>query len=124
MPMAFLYAYPDIDPYPTTYVSHTYPEKGHHLHHVPLPYMVHKAHRAFHDKDRDVHQPRADIRETMTDFYIEIELPGIRDKSDLHLRWTTMRCLLVRCNIMRPDIPDVEHGEATFPEVETTEGAA
>jgi len=122
MPMAFLYAYPDIDPYPTTYVAHTIPEKGHHLHHVPLPYMVYKAHKMFHDKDQDLHQPRADLRETENAFYIEVELPGIREKSELRLRWTTLRSLLVKSSIHRPEIPETEHhGEApsTAPEVTT-----
>lgn len=105
--MSFLF-YPDIEPYPTTYVSHTYPEKGHHLHHVPLPYMAHKLHRTFHDRDLDVHQPKADVRETLKNFYVEIELPGIRDKSELHLRWTSMRTLLVTSNTTRPEIPEAE----------------
>lgn len=105
--MSFLF-YPDIEPYPTTYVSHTYPEKGHHLHHVPLPYMAHKLHRTFHDRDLDVHQPKADVRETLKNFYVEIELPGIKDKSELHLRWTSMRTLLVTSNTVRPEIPEAE----------------
>ncbi|KEF59238.1 uncharacterized protein A1O9_04082 [Exophiala aquamarina CBS 119918] len=109
--MSFLF-YPDIEPYPTTYVSHTYPEKGHHLHHVPLPYLAHKVHRTFHDRDLDVHQPRADVRETLKNFYLEIELPGIKDKSELHLRWTSMRTLLVTSKTARPEIPEEELADA------------
>jgi HSP20 family molecular chaperone IbpA len=108
--MSFLF-YPDIEPYPTTYVSHTYPEKGHHLHHVPLPYMAHKLHRTFHDRDLDVHQPKADVRETLKSFYLEVELPGIKDKSELHLRWTSMRTLLVTSKTARPEIPEEELAE-------------
>lgn len=108
--MSFLF-YPDIDPYPTTYVSHTYPEKGHHLHHVPLPYMAHKAHKVFHDKDQDVHQPKSDVRETLKNFYIEVELAGIKDKAELHLRWTSMRTLLISSKILRPEIPEEEFTE-------------
>jgi hypothetical protein len=51
--------YSDIEPYSTTYVFHTYPEKGHHLHHIPLPYIAYKAHKMFYDKALDVHQPKA-----------------------------------------------------------------
>lgn len=106
--MAFLYSYPEVEPYPTTYVSHTYPEKGAHLHHLPLPFLAHKAHRIFHDKDQEVHIPKADLRETMSNFYIEVELPGISDKSQLHLRWTSLRTLLVTSKITRPEIPESE----------------
>jgi len=102
------FLYPDIEPYPTTFVSHTYPEKGHHLHHIPLPYMAHKVHRTFHDRDLDVHQPKADVRETLKNFYLEIELPGVRDKSELHLRWTSMRTLLITSKTARPEIPEEE----------------
>ncbi|KAG9781085.1 hypothetical protein KCU88_g3530, partial [Aureobasidium melanogenum] len=106
--MAFLYSYPEVEPYPTTYVSHTYPEKGSHLHHLPLPFLGHKVHRLFHDKDQEVHIPKADVRETMSNFYIEVELPGISDKSQLHLRWTSMRTLLVTSKVSRPEIPESE----------------
>lgn len=109
-----VFFYPDIEPYPTTYVSHTYPEKGHHLHHLPLPYMAHKLHRTFHDKDLDVHQPKADVRETLKSFYLEVELPGIRDKSELHLRWTSMRTLLITSRTARPEIPEEELAEVTI----------
>jgi len=108
MPMAFFYSYPEIEPYPTTYVAHTYPEKGHHLHHIPMGYLAHKAHTIFHDRDREVHLPKADIRETSQNYYIEIELPGIKEKSQLHLRWTTMRTLLLTSFIARPEIPESE----------------
>ncbi|EXJ81117.1 hypothetical protein A1O3_07405 [Capronia epimyces CBS 606.96] len=106
--MAFLYTYPEVEPYPTTYVPHTYPEKGQHLPHIPLPYLAHKAHRLLHDKDQEIHIPKADLRETRFNFYIEVELPGISDKSQLHLRWTSMRTLLVTSKIVRPEIPESE----------------
>ncbi|KAL6244446.1 hypothetical protein RBB50_008688 [Rhinocladiella similis] len=108
MPMSFFYSYPDIDPYPTTHVAHTFPEKGHHLHHIPIPYLAHRAHKVFHDKDQDVHVPKTDVRETPKNFYVEVELPGIKDKSELHLRWTSTRTLLVTSKITRPEIPASE----------------
>jgi len=106
--MAFFYPYPNVDPYPTTYVAHTFPEKGHHLHNVPIHYLAHKAHSFVHDKDLDVHLPKADLRETPKNFYLEIELPGTKDKSELHLRWTTMRTLLVTTKTARSEIPESE----------------
>lgn len=105
--MSYMF-YPQIEPYPTTYVSHTYPEKGHHLHHLPLPYLAHKAHKAIHDKDQDVHQSHADVRETMKNFYIEVEMPGVSDKAQMHIRWTTTRTLLLSTKFTRPEIPEDE----------------
>jgi HSP20 family molecular chaperone IbpA len=107
--MSYFYAYPDINPYPTTHVAHTFPEKsGHYLHPIPIPYLAHKVHRVFHDKDQDVHVPKTDIRETPKSFYLEVELPGIKDKSELHLRWISTRTLLVTSKIHRPEIPESE----------------
>ncbi len=106
MSMSYFYAYPDVDPYPTTHVAHTFPEKSHHLHHVPIPFLAHKVHKVFHDKDQDVHVPKSDVRETPKSFYLEVELPGIKDKSELHLRWTSTRTLLVTSKIHRPEIPE------------------
>lgn len=114
--MAYFYPYPEIEPYPTTHVAHTYPEKGHHLHHIPIPYLVNKAHKVFHDHDTEVHVPKADIRETLKNFYLEVELPGIKDKSELHLRWTSTRTLLVTSKTHRPDIPESELLDEQQPE--------
>lgn len=122
--MAFFYPYPNIDPFPTTYVAHTYPEKGHHLHHVPLPYLAHKAHQFVHDKDLDVHLPKADLRETPKNFYLEVELPGVKDKSELHLRWTTLRKLLVTTQTARSVIPEEELADAPAAEAPATETPA
>merc|ERR1711939_831917 len=106
MSMSYFYAYPDVDPHPTTHVAHTFLEKSHHLHHVPIPFLAHKVHKVFHDKDQDVHVPKSDVRETPKSFYLEVELPGIKDKSELHLRWTSTRTLLVTSKIHRPEIPE------------------
>jgi len=122
MAMAWFYSYPDVDPYPTTYVAQTFPEKGHRLHHLPIPYLAHKAHSLVHDKDLDIHLPKSDLRETPKNFYLEIELPGVRDKSELHLRWTTMRTLLITTKTARPEIPESEL--ADVPAVPTAEAPA
>ncbi|KAK4938842.1 hypothetical protein LTR10_020748 [Elasticomyces elasticus] len=124
--MSFFYAYPTIEPYPTTHVAHTYPEKGHHLHHIPIPYLVNKAHKVLHDHDAEIHMPKADIRETLKNFYLEVELPGIKDKSELHLRWTSTRTLLVTSKTHRPEIPESdlleEHAETAATTATTTTG--
>ncbi|KAI1618784.1 hypothetical protein EDD36DRAFT_414443 [Exophiala viscosa] len=119
--MAYFYGYPELDPYPTTQVAHTYPEKGHHLHHIPIPYLVNKATKVFHDHDAEVHMPKADIRETPKNFYLEIELPGVKDKNELHLRWTSTRTLLVTSKTQRPGIPESDLLEGPAETVEATE---
>lgn len=116
--MAGYILFPEIDPYPTTYVAHTYAEKGTHLHHIPLSYMAHKVHVKFHDKDTEVHQPKSDVRETPANFYVEVELPGVKDKGELHLRWTSLRTLLLTSKLSRPEIPAEETTAATTTESE------
>lgn len=107
----WFYLSTDIDPYPKVNIPHTYPEKGHYFHHVPyLPYIAHNLHTKFHDKDLDVHVPKTDVRETLRAFYIEVELPGVKDHQDLRLRWSTEKTLLLTSKTTRPEI--VEEGEA------------
>jgi len=110
-----------IDPYPTTYIGHTYPEKGHYLHHISIPYMTHNVHKKFHNEDEDVHQPKTDVRETLSNFHLEVELPGVKEHKGLRLRWTTDRTLLLSSKTHRPEIPESELVEepTTAPEAET-----
>ncbi|OAP60668.1 hypothetical protein AYL99_05670 [Fonsecaea erecta] len=111
----WFYITSDIDPYPTTHISHTYPEPGHHLHHIPVPYMAHKVYTKFHDRDEDVHQPKTDVRETLSNFYLEVELPGVKEHTELRLRWTSNRTLLLTSRTHRPDIPEGELVEEPGP---------
>ncbi|KIW85648.1 hypothetical protein Z517_01040 [Fonsecaea pedrosoi CBS 271.37] len=108
MAAGWYYLPSDIIPYPTTNIAHTYPEPGHHLHHIPVPYVAHKVLTKFHDKDEDIHQPKTDVRETQGNFYLEIELPGVKDHSELRLRWTTERTLLLTSKTHRSQIPEEE----------------
>lgn len=119
----WFYLSTDIDPYPKINIPHTYPEKGHHFPHVPyLPYMVHNLHTKFHDKDLDVHEPKTDVRETLRGFYIEVELPGVKDHKDLRLRWSTEKTLLLTSKTTRPEI--FEEGEAELVVTEQEVAAA
>ncbi|RJE16949.1 hypothetical protein PHISCL_10714, partial [Aspergillus sclerotialis] len=111
----WFYITSDIDPYPTTHISHTYPEPGHHLHHIPVPYVAHKVYTKLHDRDEDIHQPTTDVRETLSNFYLEVELPGVKEHTELRLRWTSDRTLLLTSKTHRPDIPEGELVEEPGP---------
>jgi len=104
----WFYITTDIDPYPKTHIPQSYPEKGHHLHHIPFPFMAHNLYAKFHDKDEDVHQPKTDVRETTKNFYLDVELPGIKEHTDLKLRWNNERSLLLTSKTHRPEIPEGE----------------
>ncbi|EXJ58724.1 hypothetical protein A1O7_06153 [Cladophialophora yegresii CBS 114405] len=108
----WFYITSDMDPYPKMHIPHTYPEKGsHHLgcHHIStIPYMAHNLYSKFHDKDLDAHQPKTDVRETTRNFYMEVELPGVKDHAELRVRWTNSRTLLLTSRTTRPEIPEEE----------------
>jgi len=129
--MSLLSLYPEYEFHPTTHIDHTYPERGHHLHHIPFPYLGQQVHRLLHDKDQDIHIPKADVRETVSGFYIDVEVPGLKDKADITIRWTSMRTLLLTTNIQRPGIPVDEQpvptrssDEQPAPAKEETNGTA
>lgn len=114
------YLYPYWEPYPTTYLDETYPEPGSHQLRVPFPYWSHKFSKWLHDKDADVHNPKADVRETASKFYIEVELPGLEHKSDLVLKWLSTRSILVSCDLRRKSIEE-EKGSDENTKVSNTE---
>jgi len=109
---SWFYITSDIDPYPKIHIPHTYPEKGHHLHSIhhlsSIAYVAHNLYNKFHDKDLDAHQPRTDVRETMKNFYLEVELLGVKTLTDLRLLWTNSRTILLSSRAQRPEIPEDE----------------
>jgi HSP20 family molecular chaperone IbpA len=48
--------------------------------------------------------PETDIRETNLAYHIEIALAGVKVKESLVIQWVSPRTLIVRGNIMRPDL--------------------
>jgi HSP20 family molecular chaperone IbpA len=70
--------------------------------------VAHNLITKFHDKDLDAHQPKTDVRETTKNFYLEVELPGVKEHTELRLRWTNSRTLLLTSKTTRPEIPDEE----------------
>lgn len=64
---------------------------------------VHGSHNAykFHN---NVHTPAVDIRETDSDYYFDIELPGVTDRNSVSIQWTSSRTLVVEGQVSRPSI--------------------
>jgi HSP20 family molecular chaperone IbpA len=101
MSIYFLYAPPE--PFATTVIDKSFP--GHYL---PLGNTVHKIghsiHEFFNPDSNEVSTPRADIRETVDKFYIEVELPGVGMDKDFSLQWTNSRTLLLEAKLKQPEI--------------------
>jgi len=81
--------------YAATWVPETFPE-----HHYAFQNTRDRVGHAFHDflvgTGETLNRPNADIRETTTRYYIEIELAGAHTLKDIALRWEDQRLLLVR----------------------------
>lgn len=89
-------------PLPVTHLHETY---GQTHHHVPFPILRHKVGKWFHNSDLDTHLPMSDVRETPTDYFVDLEFPGVSDKSKILVRWVSSRTLLVQAGVRRPHIP-------------------
>ena len=106
--MAFYYMYTP-PPFHTTYVSPTFPER-----HLPFEHARHRVGQAISeinpfsgDQMEHVYTPNADIRETAKEFYIDVELPGLRPKDALEVRWIDNdNALMVDATLKRPDIEE------------------
>lgn len=97
-------------PYSTTYVNKSFPE-----HHLPLEHTRHKIGHALHDWwswDEPFRAPKADIRETLNNYYIDVELPGIQSKDQVKVKWTNNSTLLVEAIKGHIPIPEEKELEA------------
>jgi len=101
--MAALSFFPSPYVYPITWVGSTYPE-----HHFPLEDTRHKlsdaayhAYDWFTGRDDPTITPRADIRETLGRYYIDVDLPGLSSVADLKVRWSTPRVIVVTAEVKR-----------------------
>lgn len=123
--MSFVFVYPQDSQYVTTPLNTTFPQT-----HWPLQDTIHKVghavHGIVHPHDApDIRTPSADVRETVKNYYIDVELPGVGSKDELSLTWTSGRTLLVEATIKRPEIPeDVEVKKVVTPSVSERAEAA
>ncbi|KAF3766945.1 hypothetical protein M406DRAFT_69122 [Cryphonectria parasitica EP155] len=49
--------------------------------------------------------PHTDIRESRSAYYLDVELPGLRDKKDVRLKWTGARSLFIEAYIQPQPLP-------------------
>jgi len=111
--MAFAYIYPPPLGYDLTYLSETFPEH----HHGQLENARHKIGHAMHEfflgQDSASHKPRADVRETLKKYYLDIELPGLNTTEGLSLKWFNRRTLILSAKVERPELKDEEIADAS-----------
>jgi len=81
-------------------VDHLHPHP--HSHQSLLQYLTHRKSQT----ETAVSQPNIDIRNTDTEYVIEVELPGVHDKNAVKLEWTSSRSLVVEGSVDRPLIAD------------------
>jgi len=100
----------------TTYVNHPHAHtQSHLLPHLHNPFAAHHKGQLPYNY---IHTPPVDIRETPTEFSVDLELPGVADKSSISIQWTSSRTFVVEGWIKRPNI---ESGKAA---AEQTNGTA
>lgn len=108
------------EPYHTTAIS-----KHHHFdqhHHIPpvLDSARQVIGNAFHAIEKELAHPygdyplptpNTDIRESRSAYYIDVELPGLRDRRDIVLKWTAQTTLYLEANIKRQPTPEEVEAE-------------
>ncbi|KAF2097953.1 HSP20-like chaperone [Rhizodiscina lignyota] len=98
-PQAYLWQPPQ--PYNTTHLNQSFPE-----HHYPLEDARHRIGHAFDFfHDDNISSPHSDIRETIHNYYIDVDLPGI-GRDDLKMKWSNERTLLLEATKARSDISE------------------
>lgn len=117
------YPYPPYyvpEPWRTTYIPHHYPEK-----HYPLEHFRHAVGSTVSAiteglvhpfaPDTPIYNPTADVRETKTKYFVDVELPGLDDVKALKLKWLSARTLLVETTTKRSVIEadEEQHAEGT-----------
>ncbi|KAF2099068.1 HSP20-like chaperone [Rhizodiscina lignyota] len=106
--------------YNVSFLNKTFPE-----HHMPLYNARHKMSQGFHNfwHESSFPSPRADVRETIDKYYIDIELPGLENKDSIKLKWTNSNTLLLQVTAEPPAIPEgASDADSLFaPEAKKTE---
>lgn len=119
------YYYPGVyyytpEPYQTTHI----PKHHHHVVPSPVKHAMHEFAHPFGD-GYPIASPHCDIRETKSAYYLDVELPGLKDKKDVKLRWTGLRSLFVDARITREKLSvEEEEDKKEKKEKETGQEAA
>lgn len=59
--------------------------------------------------------PHCDIRESRSAYYIDVELPGLREKKNVGLKWTGARLLFINAAINVQPVPEEVTGSLSEP---------
>lgn len=91
-------------PYNLTHLSRTFPE-----HHLPFEHTWQSISHGLHNAlavNEQFPSMKADVRETLHNYYIDVEIPGIESQEHLKLKWTNASTLLVEATKERKMIPE------------------
>lgn len=116
-PNAYPYSYIP-SRYKTTHLDRSFPE-----HHHPFESTRHRISQGFHNFYNitdNILSTRTDVRETLHNYYIDVELPDVELKDHLKLKWTNASTLIVEATKTRKDIAETV---GTGPEGVTGESA-
>jgi HSP20 family molecular chaperone IbpA len=116
-------AYPNMFPTPyyfyppelwqTTYINRSFPE-----HHLPFENARHKIASGIHDfVHHNYPAPKADIRETLNHYYIDIELPGIEKRDEIKLKWINSQSLFLEAEKTSRAVVEGDDSKTAKPEV-------
>jgi HSP20 family molecular chaperone IbpA len=86
--------------FPPPLVDHIH--ERHHQHQNVLEYMTRR-----HPKPTDhPNQPDVDFRDNITEYFVEVEVPGIKNPKDISVTWTGHKALVVSGTVERPQYAD------------------
>jgi HSP20 family molecular chaperone IbpA len=110
--MSGFYSLPYAPFYDATWVPETFPEHNHPLHNTRdrIAYAVHDFLAGTGEANN---RPRADIRETATKYYIEVELAGAQSLENIVIKWEDQKRLFIRGLRKRTQLSEQKGDEQT-----------
>lgn len=98
-------AYPYYYDVPPPLVDH--PHERTHQHQNLLQYLSRRPpHPEAHPN-----QPDVDVRDAISEYFVEVEVPGTKKPSEITVSWTGSRALLLTGNTERPDYGKAENAQ-------------
>jgi len=61
-----------------------------------------------------IYSPDVDLRETDTMFFLDVEAPGVSDKSSINIHWASSRMLIIEGEITRPEVDEPAAAASTL----------
>ena len=81
-------------------------QQQHNHHHWHLPHFspLHAHPKTAHPWNRPLNEPDVDIRETKAAYYIDVELPGVSDRSSIAITWVSRHSFVVEGLVARLEV--------------------